>query len=426
MILINRYALTDIFRRNIGLATQAFDAQCQIGASLIRMQGEWMKPWGLKSYYNQTAAHLGATGKMMAQAGTKLDHAPDFAIDGARQKTVSDQTFYRIERFQADDNMGSKKPTMLIVAPMSGHYASILRDTMKGMLASHNVMVVDWKNPRDVPLSHGAFDFETYMECTLEAIQAAGPSADVMGISQSTVPLLAISAYMEKHKDPASPRSLTLIGGPIDTRKSDTKMHDFARGVSLKQLRKQVVDPVPVAYKGKGRDVYPGFTQLMALMGQGRDKHQTRLSDLYAAQINDDADQIKNLSDFYNDYYAVMDLDAEFFLDTLHHVYQQHSLATGQMTFRGEDIDLKSIQKMSLLTVEGAKDSVSPPGETHAAHDLCPHIPDEKRQRFTHVEFGHYGIAMGPSFIKHIAPIVAKFTKGGHTPNGPRPGSKAP
>jgi len=383
-----------------------------------------MKPWGLKSYYNQTAAHLGATGKMMAQAGTKMDLAPDFAIDGARQKTVSDQDFYRIERFETNDNRAKDKPTMLIVAPMSGHYASILRDTVKGMLASHNVMVVDWKNPRDVPLSKGAFDFETYMECTLEAIQAAGPNTDVMGISQSTVPLLAISAYMEKHKDPASPRSLTLIGGPIDTRKSNTKMHDFARGVSLKQLRNQVVDPVPVAYKGKGRDVYPGFTQLMALMGQWRDKHQTRLSDLYAAQISDDADQIKNLSDFYNDYYAVMDLDAEFFLDTLHHVYQQHSLATGQMKFRGENIDLKSIRKLSLLTVEGASDSVSPPGETHAAHDLCPNIPDEKRQRFTHPEFGHYGIAMGPRFIQHIAPIVAKFSTYRDKPAGPKNGRR--
>ena len=409
---MNRYSLTEIWRNGLQNWGRLSAYNFKLGAAVLKAQSNFLIP-PAKSIWDASAAHMDAQADIIKQTFEKRSGAPPFAVPNATEQQITDKSFYSLKSFKRGN---SEKPKMLIVAPMSGHYASILRDTIDGMLDNHDVTIVDWKNPRDIPKSAGVFSFETYLESLVDIMQVMGPDTHAMGISQSTVPLLAITAWLSKHDPKLAPGTLTLIGGPIDTRASKSKIHDFARRAPLDKLKRDVVDAVPGSYKGAGRAVYPGYTQLMALMAQGFDKHRDRLGQLYAAQISNDEITKNELKSFYNDYYAVMDLDAAFFLDTLKHVYQDHSLANGTMTFRGEKIDLSAIKKTALLTIEGAKDSVSPPGETHTAQGLCSNV--KRRQKYTHPEFGHYGIAMGEKFKNEISPVVVKFLK---TPRKNRP-----
>lgn len=416
----NRYALTDITRKNFENWGRFSAANMKLGAEFYRAQANMMPftPYGQGAA--ALSAQMDAASQMFRQTSRRYDQAPPFNIEGAQERSVLDRAFFNLLRFETDKKT-RKKPKLLIVAPMSGHYASLFRSTVEGLMHTHDVHILDWKNPRDIPLKNGVFDFERYMECLAEALEHMGPNTHVMGISQSTVPLLAVSGYMAQTQNKATPKSITLIGGPIDTRASKSPMHDFGRKVSNDWLKTQVTDAVPFWYKGKGRRVYPGFTQLIALLNQGRDKHTDRLAQLYGALVEKDLVTSKEYKDFYKDYLAAMDLDEAFFIDTLKHVYKDHSLATGKMTFHGQAIDLGALKNTALFTIEGAKDEIAPPGETHAAQDLCPNIPQARRQSFTHPEYGHYGIALGPRFQKDIAPRITDFIRKTEKKSKPTP-----
>ncbi len=393
---------------NLKLGSEFFKAQSQISLSKDYAHGAKL-----------LSAQMDAASQMFRSNTRRYNTPPPFNIPDTTENSLLDQPFYKLTRFETDS--GGHKPKLMIVAPMSGHYASLLRSTVEGLLPDHDVHMLEWKNPRDVPLSEGVFDFERYMECLFEAMEKMGPDTHVMGISQSTVPLLAVSAYMAQTSHKAQPKSMTLIGGPIDTRHSKTSLHDFARKVSNDWLKTQITDSVPMWYKGQGRRVYPGFTQLIALMNHGRDQHHDRLAQLYGALVKKDLGSSAEFKSFYKDYLAAMDLDEAFFIDTLRHVYKDHSLANGTLTFRGQKIDLGALKTTSLMTIEGADDQIAPPGETHAAQDLCPNIPANKRVKFTHPEYGHYGIAVGARFQKNIAPRITAFIKGEKQKPAPKP-----
>lgn len=417
----NRYALTDIARTNFENWGRMSAVNLRLGSEFLKAQSNFMPDGFYKDWAKMTSTQMSASAQMFQDNSRRYTAPPPFNITDTTEQAILDVPFYKLTRFETSSSSKNKKPKLLIVAPMSGHYASLLRSTVEGMMPTHDVHMLEWNNPRDISTREGVFDFEKYMECLAEAMEKMGPDTHVMGISQSTVPLLAVSAHFAQNKNAATPKSITLIGGPIDTRQSQSPIHDFARNVSDDWLKSQITDAVPAWYKGHGRRVYPGFTQLIALMNHGRDKHQDRLAQLYGALVEKDVKSSAEFKSFYKDYLAAMDLDEAFFLDTLRHVYREHSLASGTMTFRGQTVDLGALKNTALMTVEGANDEIALPGETHAAQDLCPNIPQNKRVKFTHPSYGHYGIAMGTRFQNEIAPRIAAFTTDIKTPPTPKP-----
>lgn len=397
-----------------------------VAAAFLETQAVWLSYFPLSKAFReastQTAQRLRAVSKLSDHMTKRHKDKPEFNIKTTYlngrtvlvdETTVSDKPYYELKRFKKDMPR-RKDPKLLIVSPMSGHYASLLKSTVEAMLPNHDVYIVDWKNPRDVDVSeNGIFDFEKYMDCVLETINTLGPDVHLMGISQSTVPLLAATGVLAQKNSKNQPVSLTLIGGPVDTRKSKTSLHDFAEKTSFNWFSQNVIGKVPSWFKGKGRKVYPGYTQLMALMQHGKNKHLDKLSQLNIALKEKDCCTAEELNGFYKEYFAVMDLDQSFFFDTLRHVYKDHSLANGTMTYKGKTIDLSKIKKTKLLTIEGGKDQICLPGETKAAHDLCSNLDSEKKTHITFSEFGHYGIAIGSRFKQNVAPKITKFIRSG-------------
>jgi poly(3-hydroxybutyrate) depolymerase len=300
-------------------------------------------------------------------------------------------------------------PKILIVAPMSGHYATLLRGTVETLLPHAEVYITDWTDARMVPLSDGSFDLDDYVDYVIEMIHALGPDTHVMGVCQPSVPVLAAVALMEARGDPLAPATMTLMGGPIDTRRNPTAVNLLAEEKGIDWFRDNVIMRVPFPEPGFMRRVYPGFLQLSGFMSMNLDRHLVAHKDFFMHLVKNDGDSAEKHREFYDEYLAVMDLTAEFYLQTVETVFIRHDLPRGQFMHRGELVDPAAIRDVALLTIEGENDDISGVGQTQAAHDLCINVPDNMRSHYLQPKVGHYGVFNGSRFRAEIAPRILDF-----------------
>ena len=298
---------------------------------------------------------------------------------------------------------------ILLVAPMSGHYATLLRGTVETLLPNADIYVTDWIDARLVPVSAGRFDLDDYIDYLIEMIGHIGPGTHVVGVCQPSVPVLAAVALMEARQDPLVPASMVLMGGPIDTRINPTAVNDLAQEKPLDWFRDNVVMDVPWPHPGFMRRVYPGFLQLSGFMSMNLDRHVAAHREFFEHLVKNDGESAERHRDFYDEYLAVMDLTEEFYLQTVDTVFIRHSLPKGEMMHRGTPVDTKAIRNVALLTVEGENDDISGLGQTKAAHDICPNIPEPMRLHYMQPDVGHYGVFNGSRFRREIAPRILEF-----------------
>jgi poly(3-hydroxybutyrate) depolymerase len=310
-------------------------------------------------------------------------------------------------------------PKVLIVAPLSGHYATLLRGTVEAMLNAHDVFITDWADARMVPVSKGTFDLDDYIDYMIEIFHHLGPNTHVMAVCQPSVPVLATVALLSERGDPNLPRSMTLMGGPIDTRLAPTAVNQLAEARGTEWFRGNTIMTVPFPHPGFMRKVYPGFLQLSGFMSMNFDRHWTAHQEFYQHLIDGDGEPAEKHREFYDEYLAVMDLTAEFYLRTVETVFVRHLLPNGQMTHRGRPVRTDTIRQTALLTIEGERDDISGVGQTKAAHTLCSNLPNDMRQHYLALGVGHYGVFNGSRFRSDIQPRIADFIARHRAPSEP-------
>ena len=336
------------------------------------------------------------------------------AVDGVpvtvREEVVWERPFCSLLHFVREDvKLRSPQPKLLIVAPMSGHYATLLRGTVEAFLPTHEVYITDWNNARLIPLAVGGFDLDDYIDYLREMLGVLGPGAHTIGVCQPAVPLIAAVALMEAENHPDTPASMTLMGGPIDTRRSPTAVNLLAERRGVEWFRDNCLNRVPFPHAGFGRLVYPGFLQLSGFMAMNLDRHVNAHVDMFNHLVSGDGDSAEKHREFYDEYMAVMDLTAEYYMQTIETVFVEHSLPKGEMKHRGKPIDLKAIHRCALMTVEGENDDISGVGQTYAAQELCSNIPDDLKVHYLQKDVGHYGVFNGSRFRSLIAPRIVDF-----------------
>src|SRR5881394_2001767 len=301
------------------------------------------------------------------------------------------------------------QPKLLIVAPMSGHYATLLRGTVEAFLPNHDVYITDWTDARMVPVTDGRFDLDTYIDYVIEMLHVLGGNMYVIAVCQPSVPVVAAVSIMEAGRDPYAPISMTLMGGPIDTRRNPTAVNNVAAERGIEWFRSHVITKAPFPHPGVMRDVYPGFLQLNGFISMNFDRHMDAHKNLFKDLVKGDGDLVDKHRDFYDEYLAVMDLTAEYYLQTVDTVFVKHALPKGEMTHRGKPVDPSEIRNCALLTVEGENDDISGLGQTEATHELCSSIPNHRRIHYVQKGVGHYGVFNGSRFKSEIVPRIADF-----------------
>ncbi|GJE54443.1 MULTISPECIES: polyhydroxyalkanoate depolymerase [Methylobacterium] len=302
-------------------------------------------------------------------------------------------------------------PKLLIVAPMSGHYATLLRGTVEAMLPNHRVFITDWADARMVPLLDGHFDLDTYIDYLRDIFRDLGPDLHIMAVCQPAVPVLAAVALMEAQESQYVPVSMTLMGGPIDTHRSPTAVNCLAQERGMGWFEQNCITLVPAIYPGVFRRVYPGYLQLSGFMAMNLDRHVTAHNDMFHHLVTGDGESAEKHRDFYDEYLAVMDLTAEFYLQTVQTVFVDRSLPKGEMMHAGTRVDLGAIRRCAILAVEGENDDISGVGQTKAALDLTPNLPAERKAYHLQEEVGHYGVFNGSRYRSVIAPRIARFIR---------------
>ena len=323
---------------------------------------------------------------------------------------VWERPFCRLLHFKRElVESQNPQPRLLIVAPMSGHYPTLLRATVQAFLPHHDVYLTEWVDARMVPLIEGRFDLDDYIDYVIAMLQLLGGDAHIMAVCQPSVPVLAAVALMEAHCDAAVPRSMILMGGPIDTRINPTKVNKLAERRGIEWFRHNVITKVPLPNPGFMRDVYPGFLQLYGFMVMNLDRHMEEHHKLFNHLVSGDRDSAQKHREFYDEYLAVMDLCAEFYLQTCDTVFVRHALPKGKMTHRGQPVDPAQISRVALMTIEGEHDDISGVGQTEAAHRLCSNIPAARKVHWLQPGVGHYGVFNGRRFRSEIVPRVTDF-----------------
>jgi poly(3-hydroxybutyrate) depolymerase len=340
----------------------------------------------------------------------------DWATVGGEQvpvhiTTIWERPFCRLLHFERALERAPRRPQphVLIVAPMSGHYATLLRGTVETFLQNHDVFITDWQDARMVPLSEGRFDLDDYIDYIISMLHVLGGDTHVVAVCQPSVPVMAAVALMEADNDHYAPHSMVLMGGPIDTRVNPTGVNKLAEARGTDWFRRHVITRVPFPHPGCMRDVYPGFLQLRGFVSMNLERHLEAHRDLFMHLVEGDGDSAQKHREFYDEYLAVMDLSAEFYLQTVETVFIRHALPKGEMTHRGRPVDLGKIHRTALMTVEGEHDDISGVGQTQAAHDLCVNIPADKKAHWLQPDVGHYGVFNGSRFRAEIAPRMADF-----------------
>jgi poly(3-hydroxybutyrate) depolymerase len=347
----------------------------------------------------------------------KLSHSrPDYGI---RQVQVGDTPVAILERKVLELPFGSLlhfgkdpaadtpwQPPVLLVAPLSGHFATLLRETARTLLQDHDVYITDWHNARDVSLRHGPFALDDYIGHMVRFLEAVGPGAHVVSVCQPCVAALAATAVMAEDDHPAQPRSLTLMAGPVDCRVNPTGVNSLATSKPIEWFEKNLISHVPLPHAGFMRRVYPGFVQLGAFMSMNPERHKNAFQDMYRHLVDGDVEKAHVIRVFYDEYLAVNDLPAEFYLETVAKVFQTYDLARGVLSYRGRRVDTAAIRRTALMTVEGERDDICSVGQTVAAQDLCPNIRPYLKTHHVQTGVGHYGVFSGKKWNQQIYPRV--------------------
>jgi poly(3-hydroxybutyrate) depolymerase len=374
------------------------------------------RPWpGTED--NFTVKFVASALELLADSATTHSR-PSFEIDsvrvGNRLVEVREEAAFRtpfgtLLHFAKDSNV--KQPKMLVVAPMSGHFATLLRGTVRVLLPDHDVYITDWHNAREVPVKDGAFGFDDYTDHVIRFLEEMGPGSHVMAVCQPAVAVLAAVSIMAQSNSRAQPRSMTLMAGPIDTRLSPTKVNQLAKEHSIDWFEQNLIGGVPFRHRGARRRVYPGFMQLMAFVSMNLDRHARAHLDQFKNLVKGDGESVAAHRKFYDEYLAVMDLPAEFFLQTVKKVFQDHDLPRGALTFRHRPVEPASIRRTALFTVEGEHDDICAIGQTMAALDLCKNLKPAMKRHHLQTGVGHYGVFNGKRWANEIYPHVREFVQ---------------
>lgn len=366
----------------------------------------------LPFYDSAALRNLSAAFEMVSRAG--LSHTrPPFGIDSVlvadEEVPVTEEAafvtpFGTMLRFKKEG--APIQPRVLVVAPLSGHFATLLRNTVEVLLPEHDVYITDWHNARDIGTEHGRFGFDEYVDHVIRFLEELGPGAHLVAVCQPCAHAFAAVAVMAQTDNPCQPASMTLMAGPIDTRINPTSVNELATTHSIKWFEKNLISCVPSGFAGAGRKVYPGFVQLNAFMAMNPKRHIDTHIDLFGALVTGDKDKSDFTKNFYDEYFAVLDLTAEFYLETVNMVFQKHLLPKGELLWHGDKVEPAAIRKTALLTVEGERDDICSVGQTMAAHDLCPSIRPYKKRHHLQPGVGHYGVFSGSKWAGQIYPLL--------------------
>jgi len=396
----------------------AFISPMRFGARNLRHQiGAPFNPWSETPFAKSVSAACEVFEDVTRRYGK-----PEWGIDKTkihgqpvpvREDVILHKPFCNLIHFARDESVIGQRhdPKVLLIAPMSGHYATLLRGTVKAMLPEHEVFITDWIDAREVSLSDGPFDLNDFIDYIIEFVQYIGTNTHVIGVCQPAVPALIATAVMAANDDPCQPSSLTLMGGPIDTRRNPTVVNNLAAERPLSWFRSNVISTVPFPNRGFMREVYPGFIQLTGFMTMNLDRHLNAHRDLFNNLVKGDGDSVRQHRAFYEEYMAVMDLPAEFYLQTVEEVFQRHSLPDGHFVHRGQRVDCGAINKTALLTIEGERDDICGLGQTEAAHDLCVNIPMDEKYHYAQPGVGHYGVFNGTRWRTEIQPRIREMIR---------------
>ncbi|WP_022729704.1 polyhydroxyalkanoate depolymerase [Fodinicurvata sediminis] len=327
------------------------------------------------------------------------------------RECILDRPFCHLQRFRREDADDGELPKVLLVAPLSGHYATLLRGTVQALVADHEVYVTDWRDAREVPLDAGDFGFDDYLDELMGFMRHLGRDNHVIAVCQPAPLVLAAVAVMAAQNDPAQPRTMTLMGGPVDTRAEPTQVTRFAESKSLSWFERTLVTEVPSYYPGAGRLVYPGFMQLSGFISMNPSRHFDAHLQMFRHLVRGDGDSAAAHRAFYDEYQAVMDTPGRYYLETVDQIFQRHLLPKGELEWQGQKVNPGKIHKTALLTVEGELDDISAPGQTLAAHDLCTSLPAEQQETYMQKGVGHYGIFNGRRWREQIKPRIADFIR---------------
>jgi len=396
-MLYHAYQLQSDLTSPLRLAAQHF------GAAL------WL-PKSERTWMRQLAAALDVFSRM------RMTHSrPSYGIAsvmlGAEEVAVTEEKilstpFGTLLHFRKDRAAAEVHPPVLLVAPLSGHFATLLRETVRTLLQDHDVYITDWHNARDVPLSRGAFGLDDYIEHMMRFLAAIGPGAHLVAVCQPCVAALAATALMAEDDHPATPRSVTLMAGPVDCRVNPTEVNRLATGKPISWFEQNLISHVPPPHAGVLRRVYPGFVQLTAFMGMNLERHRGAFRHRFEHLVEGRLEEARAIQVFYDEYLAVNDLPAEFYLETVEKVFQTYDLARGELRYRDRRVDTGAIRRTALLTVEGERDDICAVGQTVAAHDLCSGIRPYRKSHHVQTGVGHYGVFSGRKWNQQIYPRV--------------------
>jgi poly(3-hydroxybutyrate) depolymerase len=383
-------------------------AMAQWGADLLQSPAN---PWSQLSGGNLMASALDVFAHAAAPRGKPAFGLTHAVVEGrevaVHEEIVLRKPFGQLKHFRCDKVEGG--PKLLIVAPMSGHYATLLRGTVERMLPSADVYITDWRDARLVPMADGHFDLDDYIDYLIEFMEVIGPGAHMLAVCQPSVPCYAAAALMSADANPCRPRTLTMMGGPIDTREAPTAVNTLATERPHAWFEHNVIATVPMPYPGAGRQVYPGFLQLAGFMSMNLGNHMTSHWEMFKHLVRGDGESADASKAFYEEYRSVCDMTAEFYLQTVETVFQTHALPTGTMTHRGRLVDPAAIHDIALLAIEGERDDISGLGQTRAALTLATELADNRKHYLMAEGAGHYGIFNGSRWRDAIAPVVERW-----------------
>jgi len=393
---------------------QAYQTQSDL-TSPLRLMAQGL---GASLWMNQTEGSMlrKMAAGMEVLSRLRLTHTrPAYGIDsvkvGEREIAVAEHAvlsmpFGTLLHFQKQEPTAEPQPKVLLVAPLSGHFATLLRETARTLLQDHDVYITDWHNARDVSLRHGPFGLDDYIDHMIRFTQTIGPGTHVIAVCQPCVAALAATAIMAEDDDPAQPRSLTLMAGPVDCRVNPTEVNKLAVSKPIDWFEKNLISHVPLPHKGYMRRVYPGFVQLSAFLSMNLDRHKQSFKDLYQHLVNGDLEKANVIRVFYDEYLAVNDLPAEFYLETVEKVFQTYDLPLGKLSYKDRIVNPAAIRRTALMTVEGERDDICAVGQTVAAQDLCSSVRPYKKTHHVQTGVGHYGVFSGRKWNQQIYPRV--------------------
>jgi poly(3-hydroxybutyrate) depolymerase len=393
---------------------------------LYQVQADFVEPWRRvardtsrllravtpRAPYGVFLRHVGAALEVFGSAGTTHTR-PHFGIKhvlvgneevAVREEAAFSTPFGTLLHFKKESDR--PQPKVLVVAPLSGHFSTLLRNTVETLLRDHDVYITDWHNARDIPVSAGRFGFDEYVEHVIMFLERLGPRSHVVGVCQPTVAVLAAVSIMAEDHNPATPRSMTLMAGPIDTRRNPTHVDLLAKSKNIAWFEEKMIGVVPWRYKGAGRHVYPGFMQLTAFVSMNLDKHISAHVRQFRSLVTEDHESATVHRDFYDEYLAVMDLPAEFYLETVERIFMKHEIATGELLYRGRRVKPEAIKNTFVFTVEGERDDICGLGQTSAALDLCTGLRPLLKRHHVQTGVGHYGVFSGRRWQHEIYPLV--------------------